>query len=113
MTHLLNRANESIDDSIPRRVWWDSLKKDITAQTRVYCKEKRKSQRLEKNKLTRQLIKKKHRLYNNLPHSKDKIKELERRISALTQEEIKGSIIRTLLTENGERPTAFFFRQER
>ena len=94
--------------------WWDNLKVIIRNFCQKYGSRKRKLANQTRTSLTKQLILAKNDFARGNESRSSEIRDLECSLSSLATREAEGAKIRSRAkwTEEGEKPTRYFFRRE-
>ena len=95
-------------------LWWDNLKVFIRDFCQKYCSRKRRLANPTRTSLTKGLFSAKNDFARGNESRSSEIRDLECSLSSLATQEAEGAKIRSRAkwTEEGEKPTRYFFRRE-
>ena len=114
LSQLINDQKQHTGDFQSMGLWWDNLKVTIRDFCQKYCSRKRKSSNYTRTLLTNRLIRAKNDFARGNESRSVEIRDLECSLSSLAMQEAEEAKIRSPAkwTEEGEKPTCYFFRCE-
>ena len=114
LSQLISDQKQSTGDFQSIGSWWDNLKVIIRNFCQKYGSRKRKLANQTRTSLTKRLILAKNDFARGNESRSSEIRDLECSLSSLATQEAEGAKIRSRAkwTEEGEKPTGYFFRRE-
>ena len=115
MTVLITSEKEKIPLFDSLEGWWDNLKIQIRRTCIDFSSRKRRQLLSERNSLTKRLLRAKSAVFAGDRGQISTVNKLESALEAVINNECEGAKVRSRArwSEEGEKPTRFFFRLER
>ncbi|KAK3728108.1 hypothetical protein QZH41_014265, partial [Actinostola sp. cb2023] len=116
------RIEQVLDQGIQRKThspslqeWWEDLKQNIRTTTQTYDKQKRKRDKENQDRVTKNIIKLKRTLDPQNRERVQQLTDLETTLRELKVQKMEGAKIRSRVQwiEQGEKPTKFFYNLEK